>query len=154
MCVCVCALSITNNCSAYSSNTSLYIFVKQEFLLKFCKIKEVSLLFSETSKRRGFLGSLFHRSSGASPTSKATPTTEATPTSETTPPPVAPPEEEVKMVKVPRCRSNAMLLSLGSLAQEPANVREGEVESCLQCGAVISSLSCLTSSNGVTLWTW
>ena len=110
-------------------------------------------LFSETSKHRGFLGSLFHRSSGATPT-PASSTPQTMPTLEAMPPKVPEPTEEGKTVQVPRCRTNAMLLSLGSLAEESASPREGEVECCLQCGAIVSCLSSLSSSNGVTLWTW
>lgn len=103
--------------------------------------------FSEPSKHRSFLGSLFHRSSGATPTPPTSePQPNATPTTPALP-------KEVKTVKVPRVNTNAMLLSLGALAKEPSPSKS-EAELCLRCGAAVSCLSQLTASNGVTAWTW
>lgn len=108
-----------------------------------------TLHFSEPSKSRSFLGSLFHRSSRATsiqPSLDHNP--ETTPPSEVTP---TPPKE--KTVEVPRCNTNAMLLSLGTLAKEPSQSRD-KVEFCLRCGAAVSCLSQLTATNGVTAWIW
>ena len=110
----------------------------------------IDVFHPECSKRRSFLGSIFRRSSGATPTHSTVP--EVTPTVVATPPPSVTPKD-VKTVKVPRCRTNAMVVSLGSLAKEPKQ-SEGELESCLQCGAVVSCLSSITASNGFTMWTW
>ncbi len=116
-----------------------------------------SLDASDKTKRRGFLSSLFRKSSGATPTpmdpeksddqpEEGTPTAKA---AEATPPKA----KEEKKVKVHRNNANALALYLGALAKEP-NKAMGNLCYCTQCGAAISSLSQLTTTNDITTWNW
>lgn len=103
--------------------------------------------FSGKSKqKRSFLGSLFRRTSGATPTTPV----EEDQSSESTAPPK--PKEE-KTVKVPRSNRNALMLHLGALAKDPS-LATGDPCFCTQCGAAVSSLSQLVASGKITSWKW
>ena len=102
---------------------------------------------TEKAKRKSFLGSLFRKSSGATPTPTEDQSGEATPTA--TPPK---PKEE-KTVKVKRSKENALVLYLGALAKEPT-LATGDPCFCSQCGAAVSCLSQLTAVDTTTSWKW
>ena len=95
------------------------------------------------SKRKSFLSSLFHKSSGATPTSSEDQSEEATPPK---------PKEEEK-VKVRQSNDNALVLYLGGLAKEP-KLATGDPCLCNQCGAAVSFLSQLTTAGNTTSWKW
>lgn len=110
------------------------------------------LFAADKTKRRGFLSSLFRKSSGATPT-PVDPDRDNDQSEDALAgaPPTKPKEE--KKVKVRKSSENALALYLGALAKEPAAAL-GKLCFCSQCSAAVSSLSQLSTTNGITTWTW
>ena len=111
----------------------------------YCKI---SCHFSgKSKKKKGLLGSLFKRSSGATPGGEDQSLEDGSSTA------LPPKPKEEKMVKVRQNNSNNLVLCLGALAKEPL-LATGDPCVCTQCGAAVSSLSQLTASGKITTWNW
>ncbi len=121
--------------------------------LRWCDYRsKMSLSLIDKTKRKGFFGSLFRKSSGATPTPGEPDGDDDQPEAKAaaaTPPKA----KDEKKVKVRRNNANALALYLGALAKEP-NQLLGSLCYCTQCAAAVSSLSQLTTSNDITTWTW
>ena len=103
------------------------------------------------SNRKGFFGSLFKKSS---PSQTVSVSADLDDESESAPSAAAPPKpKDEKHVKVKRNNTNAMVVHLSALAEEPGPAA-GDPWYCRSCKAIVSSLSKLTKVGETVSWKW
>ena len=101
-------------------------------------------------KSRGFIRSLFKKSSTVSSTSGAS--ADIDDEAESVPDP-SPRKKDEKTMKVKKTNSNAVVVHLSSLSQEPVRSMS-DPWYCRKCGVAVSSLSKLTKVGETTTWIW
>lgn len=107
-------------------------------------------IISEKSGRRSFLGSLFKKSSSASANPGSYDDSPAVPDP---PAATAAKVKDEKQVKVKKNTTNAMVVHLSALAEEPA-AAGGDPWYCRGCRAVVSTLSKLSKAGETVSWKW
>lgn len=102
---------------------------------------------SEKSSRTSFVKSLFKKSSSKQAVSAESANAKDEPATPT------PKPKEVKTVAVKKTNTNAMVVHLNGLSQQPLP-STGQPWHCRGCAAAVSALSKLTKVGETTSWKW